>query len=159
MRKLDGGPTTPGEDFVHIGDFLRETDTPPAVRATLYRAAALIPGIQLLGKVRDHDGRPGLGIAYPSQGPYPQKGSSSELIFDSKTGELNGEQGTGPNYWAVYLHQKVVNNLPGKPPAPLKPPCEPGGAGTSKLIGPATHPDGSITTGAGLNSTTTPPNP
>ena len=35
MRQLDGGPTTPGEDFVHIGDFLRETDAPPAVRATL----------------------------------------------------------------------------------------------------------------------------
>lgn len=151
MRKLDGGPTTPGEDFVHIGDFLRETDTPPAVRSTLYRAAALIPGIQLLGTVRDHDGRAGLGIAYPSQGPYPRKGSSAELIFDPTTGELTGEQGTGPSYWAVYLQQKVVNDLPGKPPAPLKPPCEPGGAGTTKTLGPPTHPDGSITTGAGLN--------
>jgi hypothetical protein len=159
MRQIDGGPPTPGEDFQHIGDFLRETDAPPAVRATLYQAAALIPGIQLLGTVHDHNGRPGLGIAYPSQGPYPGKGSSSELIFNPKTGELSGEQGTGPSYWAVYLDQKVVNNLPGEPPAPLTPPCAPGGAGTTKPIGPAKHPHGSITTGAGLNSTSTPSHP
>ena len=153
MRQIDGGPPTAGEDFVHVGDFLRETDAPPAVRANLYRAAALIPGIQLLGTVRDHDGRPGLGIAYPSQGPNPQKGSSSELIFDPKTGELSGEQGTGPSYWAVYLRETVVNKLPSAPPAPLTPPCVNTG-GTVKQI-----PGGSITTGAGLTTTTTPTNP
>jgi hypothetical protein len=146
MRQLDGGPATPGEDFVHIGDFLRETDAPPAVRATLYRAAALIPGIQLLGTVRDHNGRPGLGIAYPSQGPYPSKGASSELIFDPKTGELSGEQGTGPSYWAVYLRQQVVNSLPGKPPAPLTPPCT-NGAGIAHPV-----PGGLVTNGAPLKS-------
>jgi RNA polymerase sigma-70 factor (ECF subfamily) len=153
MRQIDGGPSTPGEDFVHVGDFLRETDAPPAVRATLYQAAALIPGIQLLGTVRDHDGRPGLGIAYPSQGPYASNGSSSELIFDPRTGELLGEQGTGPEYWAVYLREKVVNGLPTKPPSPLTPPCVNSG-GTVKQI-----PGGSITTGAGLNETPTPANP
>ena len=26
MRRIDGGPDNPAEDFVHIGDFLRETD-------------------------------------------------------------------------------------------------------------------------------------
>jgi RNA polymerase sigma-70 factor (ECF subfamily) len=153
MRQIDGGPTTPGEDFVHIGDFLRETDAPPAVRATLYQAAALIPGIQLLGAVRDHDGRPGLGIAYPSQGPNASTGSSSELIFDPQTGELLGEQGTGPEYWAVYLSEKVVNGLPGTPPAPLTPPCVNSG-GTVKTV-----PGGSVMTGAGLDSTATPANP
>ena len=153
MRQIDGGPPTPGEDFVHIGDFLRETDAPPAVRATLYQAAALIPGIRLLGKVRDHDGRPGLGIAYPTQGPYPSNGSTSELIFDPRTGELLAEQGTGPDYWAVYQPEQVVNGLPGKPPAPLTPPCVNSG-GTAK-----TFPGGSVTTGAGLDSTTTPAKP
>jgi hypothetical protein len=155
MRQLDGGPATPGEDFVHIGDFLRETDAPPAVRATLYQAAALIPGIQLLGTVRDHDGRPGLGIAYPypSQGPYPSSVSSSELIFDPHTGELLGEQGTGPQYWAVYLNEQVVNALPSNPPAPLTPPCVNTG-GTVKQV-----PGGSVITGAGVSSTLTPANP
>jgi hypothetical protein len=152
MRQIDGGPATPGEDFVHIGDFLRETDAPPSVRATLYRAAGLIPGIQLLGAVRDHDGRPGLGIAYPSQGPYASNGSTSELIFDPQTGELLGEQGTGPQYWAVYLREQVVNGLPSKPPAPLTPPCVNTGGTVKQIQG------GSITTGAGVNAPT-PANP
>jgi DNA-directed RNA polymerase specialized sigma24 family protein len=137
----------PGEDFQHIGDFLHETDTPPAVRATLLRVAALIPGVKLLGTVRDHDGRSGIGFSWPSQGPYPTKGSSSELIFDPKTAELLGTQGTGPKNWTVYLQEKVVSRLPGKPPAPLEPPCTKQGGGVS-------HPvlGGSITNGAPLKS-------
>lgn len=153
MRQIDGGPSTPGEDFVHVGDFLRETDAPPAVRAALYRAAALIPGIRLLGTVRDHDGRPGLGIAYPSQGPYPSTGSTSELIFDPRTGQLLGEQGTGPAYWAVYLREQVVDALPATPPVPLTPACV-GGAGIA-------HPtsDGTAVTGGGFKAAPTPVNP
>ena len=49
MRRADGGPRSAGEDFVHVGDFLRETDARPALRAALYRATALIPGVRLLG--------------------------------------------------------------------------------------------------------------
>lgn len=139
MRQLDGGPQTPGEDFVHIGDFLRETDAPPDVRATLVRAVALIPGVQLLGTVRDHDGRPGIGFSYPSQG---------ELIFDPETGELLGEQGAGgvAGSWTVYLRQKVVDNLPGKPPGPLSPPCTNGGGIVHHV------PGGTVTNGAPLKS-------
>jgi hypothetical protein len=140
MRQLDGGPPTPGEDFEHIRDFLHETDAPPAVRATLLQAAALIPGIQLLGTVRDHDGRPGTGFSYPGHG---------EIIFNAKTGELLGDQGTEgvPQSWTVYLQDKVVNNLPSTPPAPVAPPCT-NGDGVNH---PA--PGGSITDGAPLKST------
>ena len=118
MRRIDGGPPTAAEDFVHIGDFLRETDAPPKIRAAIYRAAALIPGVQLLGSVRDHDGRRGIGMAYTSHH------STSELIFDPRTGELLGEQSGGQlEYWAVYLRQRVVNHLPSRSPAPLTPAC------------------------------------
>ena len=147
MRHIDGGPRTAREDFVHIGDFLRETDAPPAVRATLYRAAALIPGVQLLGTVRDHDGRSGLGIAYASHG------SIAELIFDPQTGELLGEQGNGPRYWAVYLREQVVDALPSKPPAPLTPACV-GYGGTIHQT-----PEGDVMTGAGGSSTLAPAHP
>jgi hypothetical protein len=99
---------------VHLGDFLRETDAPPVVRAAIYKSAALIPGIRLLGWVRDRDGRRGLGVAHTSHR------STSELIFDPRTGELLGEQGTGPTgtlqYWAVYLRERILNRLPGRPP-------------------------------------------
>jgi len=138
MRRLDGGPPTPGEDFEHVGDFLRETDAPPEVRATLLRAAGLIPGIQLLGTVRDHDGRPGIGFAYPAHG---------EMIFDAQTGELLGDKGRGdPNSWTVYLREKVVDSLPADPPAPLGPPCINTGGVAHNV------PGGSITNGAPLKS-------
>jgi hypothetical protein len=125
MRRLDGGPTGPAEDFVHVGDFLRETDASPAVRAALYRAAALIPGVHLLGIVRDHLGGRGLGVAYDSHGVR------HELIFNPKTSALMGEQdigaAPGSDAWAVYLRSRVVDRLPHQPPIPLTPPCGNGG--------------------------------
>jgi hypothetical protein len=125
MRRLDGGPVTPAEDFVHIGDFMRETDASPALRAALYRAAALIPGVRLLGTVPDHLGRTGLGVAYDAPGVR------HELIFNPRTSELMGEQDSGsPGAdWAVYLQTRVVDQLAQTPPTPLSPPCGPGGAG------------------------------
>src|SRR5205085_1097050 len=87
LRKLDGGPRDAGEDFVHIGDFLRESDAPPAIRAALYRAAKLIPGVRLLGPTADHAGRFGLGVAFLA-GAHPV----AELIFDRRTAALLGEE-------------------------------------------------------------------
>lgn len=127
---------TPAEEFSDIESFLHETDAPPAARAKLIRAVGAIPGIQLLGTVRDHAGRPGIGFSLPSHG---------ELIFDAKTGELLGEQGI-INPWTVYLRQKVVDNLPGKAPGPLTPPCT-NGDGVSHPV-----PGGSVTNGAPLTS-------
>ncbi len=121
MRRIDGGPHTPAEDFVHVGDFLRETDASPALRAALYQAAALIPGVQLLGTVTDHLGHRGLGVAMTT-GKVRH-----ELIFNSQTAALMGEQSTGntpeSNSWAVYLNSSVVANLPAASPLPLNPPC------------------------------------
>lgn len=121
MRALDGGPRTPAEDFVHVGDFLRETDASPALRAALYRAAALIPGVELLGTVTDHFGRQGLGVALTSDGVR------NELIFNSQTAALMGEQSTGSapgsDSWAVYLDSSVVDTQPYPSPLPLTPPC------------------------------------
>jgi hypothetical protein len=142
------------QEFSDIAAFLHDTDAPPAVRATLYRTTALIPGVRLLGTVRDHDGRPGLGVAYTSNGQgtlpsgQPMPKYSYELIFDQKTGELAGEQQTGvAGSWTVYLQEKVVNRLPSKPPAPLQPPCDKRGGGVSHPV-----PGGSLTNGAPLKS-------
>lgn len=121
MRTIDGGPNTPAEDFVRVGDFLRETDASPALRAALYRVAALIPGVQLLGTVQDHFGREGLGVALTSDNVR------NELIFNSQTAALMGEESTGstsaPNSWAVYLNSSVVDSLPDPSPVALNPPC------------------------------------
>jgi hypothetical protein len=113
--------TSPYEQLSTVESYLQMSDAPPAVRATLYQAAALIPTVQLLGTVRDHDGRPGLGIAVP----FPDSPNSTyELIFDPRTGELQAEQQTGKyGGWSLYQPEQVVDSLPGHPPAPLGPPC------------------------------------
>jgi len=114
LRKLDGGPRNAGEDFVHIGDFLRESDTPPAIRAALYRAAALIPGVRLLGAVRDHAGRVGLGVAF-----FDHRHRTGELIFSRHTAALLGEDDFARSgkliTWTVYLQSKIVHTLPAAP--------------------------------------------
>jgi hypothetical protein len=65
-RKVEGGPPGPAEDFVQVGDLLRETAASPALRAALFKVAAGIPGVRLLGTVTDSDGRSGTAIAFPN---------------------------------------------------------------------------------------------
>jgi hypothetical protein len=113
-RKVEGGPPGPAEDFVQVGDLLRETDASPALRAALFKVAAAIPGVKVLGNVTDNDGRSGTAIAYEgspsspspvpsasapasaSPGPSasgPSQGNLlSELIFDPATSGLLAEQ-------------------------------------------------------------------
>jgi hypothetical protein len=113
MRRADGGPRSAGEDFVHIGDLLLETYARPALRAAPYQAAALIPGVRLLGTVRDHYGRNGLGVAY----------RNNVLVFNPRTAELVAERTIGAPDWTVYLASRVVNRLPRRSPLPRTPPC------------------------------------
>ena len=75
-----------GEAFVTIGDLIRETIVPPSTAATLYRAAALIPGVTLIGHVTTVEGQPGIAIAWTSsQDRY-------EWIFDPATLQYVGER-------------------------------------------------------------------
>ncbi len=109
-RQIEGGPPGPAEDFVQIGDLLRETDAPPALRAALYRVAETIPGVQVLGAVRDARGRPGLGIV-------DVRGNvRDELIVDPHTGVLLAERVTSPGQpaeWSLYLRTVIVSHVPG----------------------------------------------
>jgi hypothetical protein len=75
-----------GEAFVTIGDLIRETIAPPSSAAALYRAAALIPGVTLIGRVTDVEGQLGIAIAWTSgQDRY-------EWIFDPATLQYVGER-------------------------------------------------------------------
>src|SRR3954467_9881619 len=140
-----GEGATPVQQFSYIADILGRPAAPPDVRANIYRAAALIPGVQSLGTVRDHDGRPGVGLAITTGEGTAD--ATDELIFDPETGELLGETATGPyGGWYVYLDTKVVNGLPSQPPARLTPPCTSRGEGTVQHI-----PGGTIATGKGLS--------
>lgn len=84
-RKIVGGPDGDWETFRIVGDLLRETYTVPAVRAALYEVAADLPGVELVGRVTDGIGRPGVAVA------YTYDTSRIEWIFDPQTAELLGE--------------------------------------------------------------------
>jgi len=93
-RSIEAGPPGALEDFTQVGDLLRATYAPPALRAALFTVASDIPGVQLIGPTTDHLGRRGIGIAIVQKPSDPAQGASGlfELIFDPTTSTLLGEQ-------------------------------------------------------------------
>jgi hypothetical protein len=79
-----GGPDYAAFDW--IGGLLRESIAPPEVAAALFRAAALIPGVQTVPDAVDAAGRHGVGIA------YVQDGQRYEWIFDADSYAYLGER-------------------------------------------------------------------
>jgi hypothetical protein len=84
-REIVGGPPGDWETFVLVGDLLRETYAPPALRAALYEVAANLSGVEYLGRVRDKAGRVGLAVA------STHDGIQRVMIFDPETAQLLGE--------------------------------------------------------------------
>lgn len=74
--------------FSTIGDLLREQVVPPKLAAGLYRAAARIPGVVLVGDSVDAAGRHGVAIARTDE----KDGSRTEWIFDRETYTYLGER-------------------------------------------------------------------
>jgi hypothetical protein len=87
-----------GEAFSAIGDLIKENVLPPQIYAALYRAAALIPGVTLVGHVTNAVGRPGIAISWAD--PYDR----SEWIFDQTTLQYIGERD-----YDLKAHQVVGN--------------------------------------------------
>jgi hypothetical protein len=150
--KVEGGPPGPAEAFTQVGDLLRETDAPPALRAALYRAAAGLPGVIALGTVTDKLGRRGIGLA------FDKVGIRHELIFSAETSALLAEQellvgsvrgihaarGTVLQ-WSAYTAGQVVDRLPATPPLALTPPCVHSGGRVLSVPG---HPQESVIVGS-----------
>jgi hypothetical protein len=121
-RKIEGGPPGPAEDYTQVADMLRETDTPSALRAALFRVAAHIPGVRLLGTIKGHAATAGIGIAYVSRLPKNVYGGDirkMEMIFDPRTSALLAEQvvlvdphthHSTVSSWTAYLGQGLVNS-------------------------------------------------
>jgi hypothetical protein len=81
----DCGNSVEQETFVIVGDLLRDTPIPGDLRAALLRAAAHIPGMERIERIRDVAGRMGTGVAIESGG------TRSVLIFDRESYDLLGE--------------------------------------------------------------------
>ena len=125
IRERAGRTQVPINDemFVVIGDLLRQQEAPPAVRAALYKVAAGIPGVELIGDARDRSGRPGVAVAKTSS--YRGLRLRNVLIFDPRTSALLGEEevlleratwvDAPPPVvvgYAVYLDSRIVESLP-----------------------------------------------
>ena len=93
---------------------MRDSDVPPVIRAALYRATALIPGVRSLGTRTTHDGQTGPAVAF-----YANGRPTHELIFDRQTGRLLSEiyydDGSHGPDWYDYIDQKIVNAIPQYP--------------------------------------------
>ena len=109
--------------FTLVGDALRETSATPAQRAALYEVAARLPGVELIGRVRDPAGRPGVAVAMASEDDKIRH----TLVFDPKTSVLLAEEqrvlpgntfgypaGTRIGH-ATYLTTAVVRGLGRRP--------------------------------------------
>lgn len=144
VHQRDGGPNTPAEWLVNIGDFMRESDVPPAIRAALYQATALIPGVKLLGQQTDPAHQTGLGVAFYASGE-----PRYELIFDQQNGRLLAEEYFDESGkvtdWSAYTEQRIADTLPNYPLEPANPP------GSSGTTSSGTSPN----TGAPAQATTT----
>jgi hypothetical protein len=120
--RIEGGPPGAAEQFVQIGDLLRETDASPALRAAIYHVAATIRGVRSLGVATDHAGRRGIGLAFHNRG-----GAVSELIFNPTTSALMGETylnaAGAVDSWAVYWKLEVVDRISFRKPNHALKPC------------------------------------
>ncbi|MCP9945351.1 CU044_5270 family protein [Streptomyces somaliensis] len=84
-----GSDSTTGPDqqsFVAIGDLLRSGAAGPELTAALYRAAALIPGVDVVPDAVDAAGRRGVAVA------RVHAGERKEWVLDKSTARFLGER-------------------------------------------------------------------
>lgn len=121
-EEMDNGKLLSVRMFGIIGNLLRETVAPPALRAALYRVAADLPGIELVGDVTDAAGRPGVAVAMTDDSGIAERRLmifdrdssvllATETILLERTPELDADPPVRISY-AVFLESKVVDGLP-----------------------------------------------
>lgn len=79
------------EEFTVVGDIMRGAPLRPRVRAAFYTILSRLPGISLVGRVKDPLGRPGIEVAM----------GRDVLIFDPHTAQLLSDGGGGYSDWSV----------------------------------------------------------
>lgn len=98
---IDGaGPDDDSELFTIVGDLLRESPAPPALRRALWEVAARVPGVELVGAVTDGAGRSGTAVERHGQ----------RYVLDPQTGRLLEE--SEASWRATYLEQGPADSAP-----------------------------------------------
>lgn len=88
-QTLGTGQSVDGAAFGFIADLLRTGVVPADLRAALYKAAAMIPGVTVTEGQANLDGRTGVAIGRLETGPAQTR---QDLIIDPGTGLLIGER-------------------------------------------------------------------
>jgi hypothetical protein len=121
VHQLDGGPDTPAEWFVNVTDFMRESDVPPTIRAALYQALPLIPGVKLMGPQTDPAGQSGVGVGFYADGQL-----DTELIFDQQSARMLTEEYFDAGKLTCGRQPPAGQSPPARPQRERPAPAEPG---------------------------------
>jgi hypothetical protein len=98
---IDGaGPDDDSELFTIVGDLLRESPAPPALRKALWEVAARVPGVKLVGAVTDSAGRAGVAV----------ERHGDRYVLDPANGRLLEESSS--SWTGTYLEQGPVDSAP-----------------------------------------------
>lgn len=128
--QYQGGSASRDEDnFVRITDLLRTGLVPADLRAGLYEALALIPGVNA-SEQTNFDGKPGISIG---RSEPLRAGQRDEIIIDPATGLVIGERtvmtyalfGLGANN--LTAHTAIDYSIVGSVPPANQPAMEAGG--------------------------------
>lgn len=92
VRAQGGSPigADSAQSLVRIGDLLRDPTASPELRAGLYRALALVPGMELDASAIDPLGREGVSFGVVSAGSGAR--TQTRLVFDPRTSRLLAEE-------------------------------------------------------------------
>lgn len=91
LRELErqeaiGGSNGDWGVFTWAVDLLSVDYMSPDLRSAFYQAMSMIPGTELIGRVSDQLGRPGIAIG------HTRDGVRDEVIFDRRTGDILGSR-------------------------------------------------------------------
>ena len=88
------GPNPTAELYTAVGDLLRETPAPPALREALYEVAAGIPGVKLVGHYKDALGRTGTAVERDGE-ILVVNPNSGQLLADLQGNPINASTTPG----------------------------------------------------------------
>lgn len=109
---LDGLRDSDTELFALVGDLLRESPAPPTLREALWEVVARVPGVSLVGAVKDSTGRPGVAIERAEHG-YVLDLAAGRLLEEYIDSSKPGSDAPGGAIWrATYLAQGPAVGAP-----------------------------------------------
>jgi hypothetical protein len=108
---LDGIRDGDTELFALVGDLLRESPAPPKLRTALWEVVARVPGVSLVGPVKDSSGRPGVAIELGEHG-YVLDPTAGRLLEEYIGSKPVSDSPGGASWRATYLEQGPAVSAP-----------------------------------------------